>query len=239
MSSSTAHGEVHWGYDGEQGPKHWGELSPEFAPCGKGRQQSPVDIPAGTGTNLPDIKFRYQPTALNIVNNGHNIMVHVDKGSFIEVEGKKYHLIQFYYHAPSEHTLGSRPYEMEGHFKHQSDDGDIALVGIFLTKGEENAAYTTMWKHMPTQEGPVKTIEDVMVNPIDLIPTVRTYYEYDGSTTTPPCTEGVKWYILATPVKLSGAQISAFEAIYDHNNRPVQPLNDRVFRVKPIKVMEH
>lgn len=227
----AAQEEVHWGYEGENGPEHWGEISPEYAACSEGREQAPIDIPAGTPTNAGDIVFNYQPTALDIVNNGHAIQVNYDEGSFMEVEGKKYNLLQFHFHALSEHTVGGKHYDMEGHLVHQSEDGESAVVGILMSRGAENAAFEPVWGHMPAEEGEPETIEGVTVNAIDLLPADKSYYRYDGSLTTPPCTEGFKWFELATPVELSEAQMSAFEVIYDYNYRPVQPFNDRVFHV--------
>lgn len=221
--------EVHWGYEGEHGPEHWGDLSPEFAACSEGMEQSPVDIVATAPVNPAAIVFSYQPTALNIVNNGHTIKVDYDEGSSMEIEGKTYNLLQFHFHALSEHTIGGDYSDMEMHLVHQSGDGEYAVVGVMMERGAENAAYTPVWDNLPAEEGEVQTIEGVTVNAVDLLPADQSYYHYNGSFTTPPCTEGVKWFVLSTPVELSDAQISAFEAIYSANYRPVQPMNDRTF----------
>lgn len=224
-------GGAEWGYDGEHGPEHWGELSPDYALCAQGREQSPIDIPVWAPLNQPDIQFVYEPTKLTIVNNGHTVKVEYDDGSTMGLDGKVYKLLQFHFHAPSEHTVQGQYYPIEVHFVHQSDDGEYAVVGVFVREGAENTAYQPVWEHLPANPGEPQTIEGVTVNAMDLLPADTSYYRYDGSFTTPPCTEGVKWFVLATPVEMSAEQIAAFQAIYDHNNRPVQPLNDRMFYV--------
>jgi len=217
--------ETHWGYEGETGPEHWAEIG--YPDCA-GSEQSPVDI-SDAPVHDADITFNYNPTALNIINNGHTIKVEYDEGSTITVEGKAYNLLQFHFHAPSEHTIDGEYYDMELHLVHQSDDGEYAVIGVMITAGKENEAYKPVWDNMPAEEGELQTISGVTVNAIDLLPEDRSYYRYDGSFTTPPCTEGVKWFVLSNPVELSEEQIDAFEAIYLGNNRPVQPMNEREF----------
>jgi carbonic anhydrase len=220
---------VHWGYEGEHGPEHWGALSHDYAACSEGREQSPIDVPATAPIHSADIVFNYQPTALNIVNNGHTIKVDYDVGSSMTVEGKTYNLLQFHFHSLSEHTFHGGYYDMEMHLVHQSDDGEYAVVGVMLERSAENAAYAPVWDHMPTVEGEPETISGVTVNAEDLLPGEQTYYRYNGSFTTPPCTEGVKWFVMNTSVGLSDAQVDAFRQIYTGNYRPVQSLNERVF----------
>lgn len=220
--------EHHWGYEGEGGPEHWAELG---YPDASGSEQSPIDIPAGTLLHDADIVFSYDSSALNIINNGHTIKVDYDEGSTIEVEDNTYKLLQFHFHYLSEHTIGGEHSDMEMHLVHQSDEGEYAVVGVMMDAGAENSAYAPMWGYLPAEEGEVETIEGVTVNAVDLLPEVRTYYRYDGSFTTPPCTEGVNWFLMDTPVELSTTQIDAFKEIYSNNYRPVQPFNDREFIV--------
>ena len=229
-ASSTK--QANWGYDGARGPAHWSELNPDSAVCADGKEQSPVDIPAGAPINPAKIKFHYQPSALNIVNNGHTIQVNYDQGSSIKVEGKRYELLQFHFHALSEHTIDGEHSEMEAHFVHQSSDGEYAVVGVLLNRGAANRAFAPTLKNLPAKTGMEKTVEGVSVNAIDMLPRDRSYYRYDGSFTTPPCTEGVRWFVMASPVMLSGAQIDAFASLYDNNYRPVQPMYDRRFLVR-------
>ena len=229
VSPAVAEGPVHWGYDGEEGPAHWGELSPDYALCAGGAEQSPVDIPATAAVNPADIGFSYQPSGLNLLNNGHTIQINYDAGSEIEVAGKKYNLLQFHFHALSEHTVAGQPSPMELHLVHQSDDGQFAVVGVMMNRGDENAALATIWEHLPAEESEAMTISGVSVNAADLLPVEQSYHRYNGSFTTPPCTEGVNWFVMANTIELSDEQATDFAAIYNHNYRPVQPLNDRTF----------
>jgi carbonic anhydrase len=227
--AAFASGPVHWSYEGEEGPAHWGELSPDFAACSEGQEQSPINIPAGAPANPADISFNYNPTALNIVNNGHSVQVNYDEGSSMMIDGKEYNLLQFHFHADSEHTLDGSYTDMEMHLVHQSDDGEYAVVGVMMNRGAENAAYAPVWDNMPAEEGDPQTVSGVSVNAADLLPADQSYYRYSGSFTTPPCTEGVKWFVMSNPVELSDAQISAFEQIYNGNFRPTLPMNARSF----------
>ena len=222
---------AHWSYAGETGPDNWGELSEEYALCGTGMEQSPIDIPSTAPLNADNIAFSYQPTALNIVNNGHAIQVNYDEGSSIELDGMTYNLEQFHIHGLSEHTFDRTHMDLEIHLVHKTESGDSAVVGFFVTRGAENPAFAPVWENLPPEEGEPETIADVTVNVDELLPAQRTYYRYDGSLTTPACDEGVKWIVLNTPVELSDAQVNAFQQIYHNTYRPTQPFNDRQFLV--------
>ena len=224
----TEHTEkAHWGYAAENGPNIWGQLSPEYGLCSAGIHQSPIDIVNPTPAELPPITFNYRPTSLNIHNTGHTIKVAYQDGSWIEVDGTKYHLLQFHFHAPSEHTVTGNPYEMEMHLVHKNADGTLAVIGVLIKSGSTNTAFNTFWERMPSV--PSESVQDnsVLLNASDLLPSIKHTYRYEGSLTTPPCSEGVKWFVLTTPVEMSQSQIAAFKAILYGNNRPVQPLNER------------
>lgn len=221
---------VEWGYETENGPDVWGQLSPEYSLCAVGMHQSPIDLVNPTPAELPAIAFNYQPTPLDIRHTGHTIEVAFPgggTGSWIEVDGTPYHLLQFHFHTPSEHTLAGELFDMEMHLVHKSDDGTLAVIGVLIEKGRENAAFNPIWAHLPTAQGEAKQVESVTFNVEDLLPSARQTYRYEGSLTTPPCSEGVNWFVLTTPIEMSEAQISAFAAIIHRNNRPVQPLNGR------------
>lgn len=228
---AEVHGaEIHWGYKGEVGPKTWGKLRPEFALCSEGMSQSPIDISGGAVENLPDIVFNYQPTTLTILNNGHTIHVNYNKGSYVEIDGngkRKYELKQFHFHTPSEHMVFGKYFALEMHLVHQNAFGELAVVGVLIERGSHNQAFLPIWDNLPKESGKELRLENVTVNANDLLPGKRLYYKYDGSLTTPPCTEGVKWFVLTTPIELSESQIASFKAIFENNSRPVQPLNNR------------
>lgn len=226
---AVASGPVHWSYEGAEGPEFWGDLSPDFALCSTGTEQSPIDVPSATTVNPAEIVFNYQPTALTILNNGHTVQINYDPGSSIDVGGKTYELKQFHFHTPSEHAVDSNHTAMEMHLVHQSADGQLAVVGVMLKSGGENSAYQPVFANMPAQEAEPAAVADVTVNATDLLPGEQTYYRYNGSLTTPPCSEGVQWLLMNTSVELSDAQIGVFQAIFQDDARPVQPFNDRAF----------
>jgi carbonic anhydrase len=218
---------VHWSYTGEAGPDAWGTLSPDYALCDDGTTQSPIDMAQFTETDLENIVFSYQLSNLNMVNNGHTIQVNYDEGSFIEVDGVRYDLLQFHFHAPSEHLIDSQPSDGELHLVHKSADGATAVVGLFLLQGEiENASLAPIFDNLPAEEGQVQTI-DTQINAGFFLPMGKGTFRYGGSLTTPPCTEGVSWFLMTLPIEISVEQFAAFTAIIDANNRPVQPVNDR------------
>lgn len=221
------HSAPHWGYSGDIGPEHWGELCPEFALCSLGHAQSPIDLADAQPAALAPVAFRYGEVRLCVGNNGHSIQVECDESSFIELDGQRYALRQFHFHAPSEHTVAGRYYDMEAHLVHASAQGELAVVGVFMQRGRHHAGLAALWEHMPQHEGESYTAEEIVVHPEVLLPTSRRAYRYEGSLTTPPGTEGVHWIMLAEPIEISPAQLAAFCALYSGNNRPPQPRNDR------------
>jgi carbonic anhydrase len=219
----------HWGYSGEAGPDHWGSLSPSYAACSDGHEQSPVDIPAAAPLNPAGIQFNYASSPLTIFNNGHTIRADYAKGSSITVEGKTYNLLQFHFHAMSEHTLNGQAAPLEVHFVHQAADGELAVVGALIKEGAENAAYASVLAHMPATEGEPETINGSTIDASAMLPADRTYYRYEGSLTTPPCTEGVNWFVLHGGLEFSAAQIAAFTTLFPNDARPTVPLGSRTF----------
>ena len=220
------HGSVHWSYSGETGPAHWGDLSPDYILCKTGKQQSPIDI-SGAKPSSGSIQFKYKATPLNVVNNGHAIQQDYEKGSMLEVGGQTYELKQFHIHSASEHTVEGKRYDMEIHLVHKNEQGVIVVVGVLLQQGQENAFLKRFWSRMPKKPDERVQDEGLEINIQDLLPGNRSCYVYDGSLTTPPCTEGVKWHVLSQPVDLSAEQLEEFRKIYKGTYRPVQPLNGR------------
>jgi carbonic anhydrase len=216
-----------WGYEGDLGPDHWADLSPDYATCGDGMEQSPIDIAGVTPVLEPELEPDYHSTPLVIFNNGHTIEVEYHDGSTLTVGDHTWEVQQFHLHARSEHTVDGIASPLELHIVHEDENGDLAVVGVLIEEGAENAALATVFDHLPAEEGEPEEIEGVEVNVADLLPDDLTAWRYDGSLTTPPCTEEVQWHVLATPIEASTEQIGAFEAIFDNNYRPVQPLNDR------------
>jgi len=220
---------VHWGYAGEVAPEYWGDLSPDYAACSQGKEQSPVDIPASAPVNPPNLQIEYIPSTLVILNNGHSIQVNYDEGSTLEIDGIRYPLVQFHLHSLGEHTLAGDHTPMELHLVHKDAAGRIAVVGVMIVEGVVNPAYEPILSHLPVEEGDEQAFPDVVADAEALLPFDQSYYHYSGSLTTPPCTEKVDWVVMAAPVELSPEQIAAFQGLYTNNYRPVQPLNEREF----------
>jgi carbonic anhydrase len=218
---------AHWTYEGEEGPEFWGSLDPTYALCVSGRAQSPIDILGAQQTDLVRLTFNYQSSALNIFNNGHTIQVNYDAGSSLVYNETPYELIQFHFHTPSEHTLNGEVFNMELHLVHRDSSGNLAVVGVLLREGEQdNAVFAPIFDNLPAKQGDPQQTE-LTVSATDLLPQEHLYYTYLGSLTTPPCTQGVRWLVLQQPVEISAAQLQAFESIFEHKARPVQPLNNR------------
>lgn len=218
---------VHWTYEGGEGPEHWDEIDPAYAVCGSGKSQSPVDVNDPVDSDLANISFHYQPSEVNILNNGHTVQVNYDSGSYIELDGARYDAAQFHYHAPSEHSVNGKLFAAELHIVHKNTDGFLAVVGILFDEGAENVAYQPFIANLPAEQSDVHDA-GVTIDAAALLPAVQTTYRYSGSLTTPPCSEGVQWLVMTTPVKLSSQQLAALKSIFEEgNNRPVQPLNNR------------
>jgi carbonic anhydrase len=218
-----------WGYIGKWDPARWDEMSPEYALCGKGTQQSPIDISDPEPAEMAPIRFDYKPVPLTIWNNGHTIRVDIPKGSSITVGDRRFELTQFHFHSASEHKVDGKAYPLEIHFVHRNDQKQLAVVGVFVEAGEENLGAREIWKHLPPNEVTApKTHADVIVNGRDLLPAEGNYFRYMGSLTTPPCTEGINWFVLRQPIVMSQAQIDAMATILHGNARPIQARNDRL-----------
>jgi carbonic anhydrase len=231
----------HWDYSGDQGPAHWHSLNPDYQSCSQGQSQSPIDLNSQLPVTSAFIEKQYQAATMriahhehvvDILDNGHTIQVTYDEGSELITNGQNYNLAQFHFHAPSEHTVDGKFYPMEMHLVHSNKNGALAVVSVLIKEGEHNESFTPIFEHMPKTAGKSVHLEHMMIDIDELLPSVDRYYHYNGSLTTPPCSEGVSWFVLAEPVSLSAAQIKAFTAIINHNNRPIQALNGREVRME-------
>jgi len=220
--------DTHWSYEGDTGPEHWGSLSEEYAACATGKKQSPINIvDSTTAADLPPLEFNYTPIPLVIENNGHTVEMTADEAGSLKMGDETYQLLQFHTHTPSEGAVNDIRSDMVIHLVHQNDQDKIAVVALFLKVGEvANPLIETLWNVMPTTVvEPQK--HDVQIDINQLLPKDRNYYNYDGSLTTPPCTEGVNWIVLKQPMSISTEQLKQYQAVYSHNARPLQDLNDR------------
>ncbi len=219
---------AHWGYEGKEGPEKWDKICKEYSACG-GKHQSPINIMtagAKEDVHLKPIKLKYNTTHVHIINNGHTVQFNCDEGSFVEAGDKEYSLKQFHFHTPSEHEVNGDHYPMEAHFVHQAKDGTLAVVGVLFKEGAENHFFKEHLKETPHKEGKFDCKSTFDLH--ELLPEDASYYHYDGSLTTPPCSEIVSWYVMDHPIEISKAQADEMHEIMHDNFRPVQPINDRV-----------
>lgn len=226
--TAYASGSAHWGYSGHEGPKHWGELSEKFAVCGSGKNQSPINLTGMVEADLAPISFSYKDSSLDVVNNGHTIKANYDSGSSLTVDGHTYNLLQVHWHTPSENHIEGKSYPMEAHFVHSDADGNLAVIAIMYIKGREDSSIAPVWDNMPSESGKTSKISNINVTAMNMLPKDKDYYRFNGSLTTPPCSEGVRWMVMKNPVEASAEQIEKFHSTFHHDtNRPVQPLNAR------------
>ena len=219
---------AHWGYEGAGAPGNWGRMDEKFASCATGRMQSPIDIEYARGGQGQPLRFDYKASASDVQNNGHTVQVDYAPGNVVVVEGQPYTLTQFHFHVPAENTVAGLRYPMEAHFVHADKDGHLAVVAVMFQEGAPNAALESLWRDLPAKAGDKRSVAAGFAA-ASIYPTDLKYWRFDGSLTTPPCTEGVKWIVLRTPVSASREQIRALAKVLPGpNNRPVQPTNGRV-----------
>lgn len=219
----------HWSYEGEGGPDSWGRLKPEFAKCATGTRQSPIDIRDGIRVELDPVQFDYRPSNFRVVDNGHTVQVNVAAGNSIEVTGRRYELVQFHFHRPSEERIEGRQFDMVAHLVHKDPDGRLAVVAVLLDRGSAHPLVQQVWNNLPLEQN-VEVPAKPMIDLNHLLPTARRYYTYMGSLTTPPCSEGVLWMVMQQPVTISTEQIDVFSRLYPMNARPVQQAAGRLIK---------
>jgi len=218
----------HWSYEGNTGPAHWNHVSPDYALCATGKKQSPINITNSEKADLPALEFNYKPIPLAIQNNGHSIKMPADTAGTLTIGKDTYKLLQFHTHSPSEMTIDGKPADMVIHMVHQNTKGELAVVAIHFKVGDTaNPVIEQLWKVMPKTAGKVQSHDKVQIDVNQLLPTDQNYYAFEGSLTTPPCSEGVRWMVLKQKVSISAEQLAQHKALYPNNVRPVQALNGR------------
>jgi carbonic anhydrase len=225
--NSTASDGGQWGYTGEGAPENWGTLDPAYAMCSKGVNQSPINLTGFIEAELEPVIFNYTGLVTEVLHNGHAVQAAYTAGSTITADGKIFALKQFHFHAPSENQINGEYFPMEGHFVHADSDGNLAVIAVMYTLGEENAELKKIWRQMPAEAGGKASMAS-QVRADHLMPENKEYYRFNGSLTTPPCTEGVLWMVMKNPVTVSEEQVQQLaEALGHPNNRPVQAVNAR------------
>jgi carbonic anhydrase len=221
-----------WSYEGTNGAEYWGDLDPAYSTCKTGSNQSPVDITEKTKSELEDLNIYYSSSPKEILNNGHTIQINIQPGSYFEVDGVNFELLQYHFHTPSENRVDGKVYPLEMHLVHSDPQGNLAVIGVFFEYGDSNESLVSLWANMPTHLGDVNSLESVASNINQLLPDGSDYYRFSGSLTTPPCSEGVRWFVMKDALEASQQQVEEFlHTIHHENNRPVQPLNGRVINL--------
>ena len=225
----------HWDYEAD-GPTKWGSLSPDFASCGAGKRQSPVDLRGAKPAGLTQLLTSFRPAELrvvhhehmaDVVNTGHSVQVNTPNGDTLTVGEEKFLLLQYHFHSPSEHHVDGRPFPAEMHLVHKAADGRLAVICVLFEEGAANPALDPIWANLPGAKGQEVHLAHVTVDADDLLPASRASYRYTGSLTTPPCSEDVTWIVMSSPATISAEQLARLRATLVGNNRPVQPLNGR------------
>lgn len=220
---------IHWSYEGEGGPANWSKLRPDYASCGNGKRQSPIDIREGVRVDLENIKFDYQPSLFRVIDNGHTIQVNVGEGNRMTLQDHQYDLVQFHFHRPAEERINGKTYDMVAHLVHKDLDGRLAVVAVLLEKGTEHPLIQSVWNNLPLEVN-LETTPSTAIDLNRLLPEKRAYWTYMGSLTTPPCSEGVLWIVLKQPQQISPEQIAIFSRLYRNNARPIQGSNSRLIK---------
>ncbi len=225
---APAHG-AHWDYQGAGGPETWGRLKPEFAQCATGTRQSPIDIRDGIKVELDAVRFDYKPSNFRVIDNGHTVQVNVAAGNAIEILGRRFELLQFHFHRPSEERVNGRLFDMVAHLVHKDLDGRLAVIAVLLDRGSAHPIIQSVWNNLPLEKGEelaARAVLDLQA----LLPADRSYYTYMGSLTAPPCSEGVLWMVMKSPVPISPEQIAIFARLYPMNARPIQSASGRLIK---------
>lgn len=222
----------HWSYGGATGPESWGRLDAANAVCATGSQESPVDIDRPIEARLPPLGIEWPKPPDTIANNGHTIQLDFAAGNTLTLGDQRYGLKQFHFHHPSEHLVAGHRFAMEAHFVHAAADGSVAVIGVFVVPGTGNAAFGKIVATMPGDEAPPAPA-DPAIDATALLPPKRAYYRYEGSLTTPPCTETVDWLLFVDPIEVTSADIAQFARLYPMNARPVQQRSRRFILRSP------
>jgi carbonic anhydrase len=217
----------HWAYSGPGDPTHWGKLDAAYSSCSTGHAQSPIDVKNAKPADLPALKIDYQAVPLNIIDNGHTIQVNYPPGSTLTVGDKTYTLKQFHFHHPAEEYINGKSFPLVAHLVHADAEGHLAVIAVLYEPGAANPLIDKLWKNLPAEKEKAQDVPSVSVQAQDLLPSDRGYYTFAGSLTTPPCSEGVAWYVLQSHATLSPEQIAVFAKIYPKNARPIQATNGR------------
>lgn len=217
---------LQWGYEGVTDPSHWAGLEADFALCSMGQFQSPINLQSDTAiAKSKTLSINYHPSLFNAVNTGRTLQMNTASGSQISLDNQIYKLIQFHFHAPSEHLIDSKTSEMELHLVHKNANNQLTVLGVMIEPGSPNQALEELWDHIPAVGA--KQAPELSIDTSQLLPDDLSFYHYQGSLTTPPCSESVNWVVMKHPIQASSSQIETFKSHFHANARPIQVLHNR------------
>ncbi len=216
-------------------------LNYPYAECSLGKHQSPVDFAAATFNNarsLNKLEIWYDVDKPTFFNSGHAVQVNTSSGyaGEFKIGEESYPLIQFHFHEPSEHVIGDKKFPAELHFVHVGEDGKLIVLAVAVNVGEANATFQTILDNTPHSAGEQNSNSGIQIDPLSILPPINhqnlSFYALAGSLTTPPCSEGVQWYLLSEAITISSAQLDQLKGFYTNNARTPQGLNGRVISSK-------
>ncbi len=223
----TTGDDVEWGYSGAGAPENWASISTDYSMCSEGTKQSPVDITGYQKGDAPPLSFSFRRDAVEVVNDGKALSINYTKGNRLGLSERTYQLTSVRTHTPSEHTIDGQSFALELQLFHEQTFGDLAIVSFLYTLGDPDPVIQNIIDAAPDESGQSIT-EGLVLNAADYAPEDLGYYKYEGSLTTPPCTEPVDWFIMLEQGSVSQEQIDQVAALTGGgNNRPLQPLGDR------------
>jgi carbonic anhydrase len=217
-----------WSYEGPGGPEHWADVAPENLLCREGRRQSPIHIQNGIQVDLAPLLFDYSPTRFSVLDTGRGIEAQ-GLGNVLVLMGKTYALERVTFQRPGEHSIEDKTFAMSAHLEHRAFDGERLRVAVMLEIGAENPFVQQVLNYLPLEQNRAVTPDDDF-DLGQLLPKQHGYHTFMGSMSQPPCTEGVIWVVLQTPVTLSAAQEAVFARLYPNNARPLQATHGRVIK---------
>ena len=227
MTEGTAMPSPDWGYWGPGAPNNWESLSPEFALCANGSCQSPIDLSDCVADSAaPNLVFSYGGNAREVNHNGKIAHVEYGAGNTLTVGVNRYELVSMHVHVHAEHQVDGQLFPAEMHLVHRKEGGFLGVVGQLYRLGEPDPVVQALIDAYP-RPGQASH-SGFTLNAADFVPSDCGYYRYDGSLTTPPCTEGVDWYVLREIRTISQEQVNRIATLHNgFNHRPIQARNGR------------
>lgn len=211
----------HWDYKHENTAHSWAALSNNYEACQSGKKQSPIDLSRSKSQDFnKKIDIKYKDEYAEIINDGHTIKEHFKTNNYISIDKKNFFLQQLHFHSHSEHSLDGIYYPLEIHLVHRSKDNEIAVLGIFVEITSLKKNEFGFFKHINSGKSLIKLSKIQNLN--------GEHFYYEGSLTTPPCSESVQWIILDKHVQIERSQLEPYKKHYRNNYRPVNQIKDHV-----------